>query len=169
MAPATDPKPIFTFQRKIVSPRGNFPTTFHGPIAWVRVFFGLTLSMSGVLFAKRILGNITDVSNGKLNTDTYLQAELITWEIKSLAILLGSALAGAGTFNSIKQGFIVGLGVGSVFLGISLNSKLESIDQVILTFCGSIALGLIGGWFGGQLFPPCVGSAKPKHMGPEAA
>jgi hypothetical protein len=153
LAPPDEPKAAICFEKRIVGPVQNHPATFSGPVAWLRVAFGAGFAICGTLFAKKILDNIVDVSEGKLTTDSYIQAELITWEIRALAILIGSALAGSGTINSLKQGFVVGLAVSAVLIFGSLGANALPMSQTIITVGCALGLGIFGGWFGGQLFP----------------
>jgi hypothetical protein len=153
LAPREEPKAAISFESRIIGPSQNHPATFSGPVAWLRAAFGAGFAVCGTLFAKKILENIVDVSEGKLTTDSYIQAELITWEIRALAILIGSALAGSGTINSLKQGFVVGLAVSAVHIFGSLGAHALPMDQSIMTVGCALSLGIFGGWFGGQLFP----------------
>jgi hypothetical protein len=166
LAPPEEPKAAFLFEKRIIGPSQAHPSSFSGPVSWLRVAFGAAFAVSGTLFAKKILENVVDVSEGKLTTDSYLQAELITWEIRALAILLGSALAGSATANCLKQGFAVGLAVSAVHLLGALGARGLPMDQTILTIACALALGIIGGWFGGQLLPPYIGTWRTRHRGP---
>ena len=81
-----------------------------------------------------------------------------------LAMLAGSALAGAGTCNSLKQGLCIGVAVSAVLLGVRLGVRHVSAHELILIGASSLALGLAGAWFGGSLFPPLarpISPAKP--------
>jgi hypothetical protein len=166
LAPPEEPKAAITFDRKVLGPAMNHPATFSGPVAWLRVAFGAGFAICGTLFAKKILDNVVDVSEGKLTTDSYIQAELITWEIRALAILIGSALAGCGTINSLKQGFVVGLAVSAVHLFGAISGNALPMDQAILTVGCALGLGIVGGWFGGQLFPAYVPALRLRAGGP---
>ncbi len=166
LAPPDEPKAAIIFEKRLIGPSRTHPSSFSGPVSWLRVAFGAAFAVSGTLFAKKILENVVDVSEGKLTTDSYLQVELITWEIRALAILLGSALAGSATANSLKQGFAVGLSVSVVHLIGALGTQALPMDQAILTITCALALGILGGWFGGQLLPPYLGTWRTRHRGP---
>src|SRR5207244_1193315 len=77
----------------------------------------------GGVWANVILQMVLDASNGTLGITDHLQAQLVTWEVTGLAMLAGSALAGAGTANSLKQGLCVGLPVSAVLLGVRLRTR----------------------------------------------
>lgn len=161
-----EPKAAISFEKKILPAKRFKSSTFSGPVAWIRVAFGASFAVCGTLFAKKILDSVLEISDGKLSTDSYLQAELITWEVRALAILAGAALAGSNTVNGLKQGFAVGLAVSMVHLFGSLSARALPLDQTILTVGCALSLGIVGGWFGGQLFPPCENILKPRYNSP---
>jgi DNA-directed RNA polymerase subunit RPC12/RpoP len=152
-------KPDLSPKREQLAPTTH-PAKFSGPIAWGRVLVGAVLAIAGTLYAKTLLKVVLDASDGKLSLDTYLQAELVTWEIKALAILLGSVIAGSGTANNLKQGTCVGFAVALVQLTILLSSDSVPLEKGILTIGATMALGLVGGWFGGQMLPPHSASTE---------
>jgi hypothetical protein len=151
--------------KKPVPPRTP-PPRFRGPISWVRVLAGAAVAVAGTFYAKTLLKMVMDASDGKLSLDGFLQAELVTWEIKALAILFGSVIAGSGTVNSLKQGFCVGLCVSLVQLAMLVASDAVPLEKGILTVAAALALGLVGGWFGGQMLPPFTARAELRGYGP---
>ncbi len=125
-----------------------------GPIAWIRVTAGIALALAGIVYSQWILNWIIDMSQGRLNINSHLQAQLVSWEISALATLLGAGFAGATTPNGLKQGLCVAIGTGAIIAGIHLNNpKIVLETSVFIVSCVS-CLSLAGGWFGGQLFPP---------------
>jgi hypothetical protein len=141
---------------------------FHGPIRWGRISLGAVLAVGGGLWAHVILDLVLDASQGALDVTDHLQAQLVTWEVTGLAMIAGSALAGAGASNSLKQGLCVGVAVSAVLLGVRLGMTHAPLHDLVLTVACSLALGLVGAWFGGSLFPP-LAKRPPKGLGPEAA
>jgi hypothetical protein len=139
---------------------------FAGPIAWGRVLTGTILAVGGVVWCDVIREFVLEASEGRLRIDTHLQAELVTWEISALAMLAGSALAGATTKNGLKQGLIVGIGMGVILLGLRLGSLTVAPRTLILTLASSLCLGLVGGWFGSQLLPPICAPAGGRRRRP---
>jgi DNA-directed RNA polymerase subunit RPC12/RpoP len=129
-------------------------SAFAGPVAWGRVLTGITIAVGGVIWSDVIREFVVQASEGKLKVDTELQALLVTWEIAGVAILAGSAMAGATTKNGLKQGFCVGLGSMAALLGIRLAHSFFALGPLILTLSSALCLSLAGGWFGGQLLPP---------------
>jgi hypothetical protein len=136
-----------------------------GPVAWFRVLAGIGVALGGALWANVILDFILDASDGRLTLDSAVQAQLVTWEITALAMLLGSAWAGATTTNGIKQGLCVGLGTASILLGILLSGRVIHFDAVALTLTSALLLCVVGGWFGGTLFPPLVSYVRRGRLG----
>jgi hypothetical protein len=135
----------------LVSPA---PSYFAGPIAWGRVLVGITLAVGGVVWVDIIRDFVLDAGSTQLRIDTHLQAELVTWEISALAMLAGSALAGASTRNGLKQGLAVGIGSGAILFGVRLASGQAAPSIVALTVVSAFCLSLAGGWFGSQMLPP---------------
>lgn len=177
--PATPPAlPLLKSRRR--------PTPLDGPVAWERVLVGIVVAVAGTLGANFIRDFVVDATGGALEIQTRVQAEFFTWEISMLAMIVGSAWAGANTRNGIKQGSVVGLGSGIILFGIylylggrkppevSLGFALAGIhlrglqvhlQQFIFTLTSVVALGLVGGWFGGQLLPPIVRQPR-RDLGP---
>jgi hypothetical protein len=129
---------------------------FIGPVAWPRVVAGIGLSVGGVVWADVIRDFIVDASDGKLRIITHLQANLVTLEISALAILAGAALAGSSTFNGLKQGLSVGIGAAIVLAFVSIVNGPAELSLFLLQLACVLSLGIIGGWFGGQLLPPVI-------------
>ncbi len=127
---------------------------FHGRIHYGRVFAGVFVVVAGVVWSKVILDYALKASNGTLAISSHLQARMIGWEIAALATLLGAGLAGATTFNGLKQGLFVGLGAAVVVLGIQIGNDKLVVESLFAMLGSVFLLSLAGGWFGGQLFPP---------------
>jgi hypothetical protein len=136
-------------KRKPVSP-------FAGKVAWFRVLAGSAFAVAGTLSATMIFQKVLDVSGGKLGTSHEMQDRLITWEIKALAVILGGMLAGATTPNGLKQGLVVGFAASLVLIGVQAPMTDAWFQVAILIMISTYSLALVGGWFGGQLFPPIV-------------
>lgn len=138
----------------VAPPRSSGPSLFTGPIVWGRALAGTAVAVGGTIWANVILEMVLEASEGKLTINTHLQAQLVTWEITALAILFGSALAGASTLNGLKQGLFVGLAATSILAGIRMGSQPLSVDNLVFTAAMTVAVALVGGWFGCSLFPP---------------
>ncbi len=155
-------KPLPSIQvPELEMPKRKRPTApsrgiLDGRIHWVRVAMGTVLVIGGVVWSNGIRDWVVDASQGELKIRTQLQARLVSWEIAALAALLGAALAGATTFNGLKQGLCVGLIASVLIMGIHLSSPGFVLETTIFTLASTLCLTLAGGWFGGQLFPPIV-------------
>jgi hypothetical protein len=127
------------------------------PVSWIRVFLGTIIVLVGVFWPKPILEIILSASQGQMSLSSQMQAELVTWEVAGLIVLLGAAAAGVNAVSGLKQGLCVGLISGLFFLTIRLGTgSLPALEQTVLTLLGIVLLSLLGGWFGGRLFPPVV-------------
>jgi hypothetical protein len=161
--------PEFATDKK--APRGQRKSVFsalRGPVAWGRVFAGIVTVTAGFLWGPALLHLVLDASQGKLKVNDRLQAQLVTWEIVGLTILLGAAIAGATTRNGLKQGLCVGTGSCIVLVGNYLGASTVGLDQIALTVFSILCLTVAGGWFGGQLFPPIQQYARRRGVGSAA-
>jgi hypothetical protein len=138
---------------------------FAGRIHWFRILFGVAFAVVGCLSATYMLERVAMVSNEALVADDYWQERVVTWEIKALAMVLGGALAGACTTNGFKQGVFVGVLSGLALSGVT-GSRGPTLQIIGLTMVYAVSLGLVGGWFGGQLFPPVSPFKRLRGMGP---
>jgi hypothetical protein len=138
---------------------------FAGPIHVGRVTVGVAIVVAGMVWSNFLLDLLLRNSNGTLAITSHLQARLIGWEIAGLATLLGSGLAGATTFNGLKQGLCVGVGAAIVFIGIQIGQPTPLPESLVLTISSLFVLTLAGGWFGGQLFPPIVATRRRGYSG----
>jgi len=132
-------------------------TLLAGPIAWGRVAVGVAITVAAVLWPHTILTFVVDASQGTLRLQSKLQAELVTWEIAGLLALLAAAFAGAMTSNGLKQGLCVGVGTAIVLIGTHFGNRASVLEHTVLLVASAFCLTVVGGWFGGQLFPPIVG------------
>ena len=134
---------------------------FAGPIAWGRVLFGCAAVVLASLYATKLFDRIIELSGNKIGTGDDFQDRLITWEIKAFLVLLGAVLAGAATKNGLKQGLVVGLFASSILIGMQAPRSQSLLPLIVFTFSGTVGLCLIGGWFGGQLFPHLMSRHRP--------
>jgi hypothetical protein len=138
----------------------SFPL-FAGPVAWPRVAIGTIIAVGGVLSAALVLEFIKTNARGEIRIESQLQARLITWEIAGLAVLIGSSLAGANTFNGLKQGLGVGLAAGLLVAGCNhYINRAMPLEEILLIALCILGASVVGGWFGCRLFPPIVANAR---------
>jgi hypothetical protein len=135
-------------------------SAYDGPVAWTRVCMGIPLAVGGVVCAQALREMLVNMGSGKLVIESYFQADFVAWEISALAILAGSAFAGATCSNGIKQGLFVGIGTATALLGIRLANPEISARLLAVTVVAAVCLSMTGGWFGSQLLPPVVRAAR---------
>lgn len=136
-----------------------------GPVAWWRVSAGIVVAVAGTLTATMFFDKILDLSQGALATTDEVQDYLIIMEIKALSLILGGALAGATTANGFKQGLCVGLGTTVLLIGVEMNFVPNWLQVAALTTVSAFCLCVVGGWFGGQLFPPVLKTRRDRGLG----
>jgi hypothetical protein len=127
---------------------------FKGPVHFGRVCAGAFVIVLGILWSQAILVFVLRASNNNLALTSKLQAQLVSMEISALVVLAGAGFAGATTRNGMKQGLCVGLAASAVVLGVQFSDPNFVLEPAIFTLSEIIMVSLIGGWFGGQLFPP---------------
>ncbi len=159
-------KPAVAFWRPKSEAKRARPrrSAYEGPVAWLRVCMGIPLAVGGVMCAQLLRESLVDMSNGKIVIDSYIQADFVAWEISALAILTGSAFAGATCSNGLKQGLFVGIGTATTLLGIRLANPDISLGFLIVTVVAAVCLSITGGWFGSQLLPPVVRAARRRRV-----
>lgn len=145
-----------------ISLRSSF-RLLDGPIHLTRVLMGVVVVVIGVMWANVILDFALEASQGKLALRSHLQAQLVSWEISGLAILVGSGFAGACTYNGLKQGLCVGIGAGMVYAGLQVGNPAANLEKAVFMMIGIFTLSVAGGWFGGQLLPPVI-ARRPGRM-----
>ncbi len=159
-------KPVAAFRiPKSSMQRARPPrSAYEGPVAWMRVCMGIPLAVGGVVCAQALREMLVNLGNGKLVIESYFQADFVAWEISALAILAGSAFAGATCSNGIKQGLFVGIGTATALLGIRLAKPDISAGFLAATVVAAVCLSITGGWFGSQLLPPVVRAARRRRV-----
>ena len=149
--------------RKPGKARRNF-TLFAGPVAWLRVTAGIAVAVAGTLYATVIFDKVLDASNGVLSTSDQMQDQVITWEIKVLALLVGGCLAGATTPNGLKQGLVAALGVSALLVSTQAPYAKQPVEVAVFQLVSAFGLTTAGGWFGCQLFPPVLKYKRKKSL-----
>ncbi len=167
----------------LLVPNRSRPREYAVPLTWGRIAAGIALALGGTLWANLVLDLV--LTNTAVET-TREQDWLVTWEISTLALFVGGALAGATTRNSTPQGMVVGAGVCTVLLGILFGTLSRPWDPppmlllralhvgrellsdpgfpAVFTTVWTLGLTTLGGWFGGQLFPPLYGPVRPRRQ-----
>jgi hypothetical protein len=161
---ATLPETPSRMARKLGAKRPPIMKLFAGQLSWFRVALGTLLATAGCLAAQPALKHVLNNSD-LLSLDEYMQEVFLMWELKCVALLLGGMLAGYGTANGLKQGLAAGIATGMV-MTMALGYRHASLEMVGLSVVLAFMLAVVGGWFGGQLFPPVVARKRLKGMGP---
>jgi hypothetical protein len=152
-------------QARKAAPQRRKISLFAGRVAWLRVLAGTALAVAGTLCANMLFDLVLTAGKGKLTIPAEIQDRVFTWEIKALALLLGGALAGSTTANGLKQGLFVGVATSMAL--VALHAQTPQAVALTVTCC--FTLTLVGGWFGGQLFPPVVRYGSTRGLGPASA
>jgi hypothetical protein len=156
------------------------------PTSWAKVMIGAVIALAAVALAEKLRFTAERYSEGALRVSSVGQARFIAWQFAALGVLVGGALAAAGTGAGARHGFISGALAAAGVLGLLATSG-ENIspvsfwlstlglggraanDPVALaaTFGGVLFLGVLGGWLGGVLFPPLAPASmrKPPKLG----
>jgi hypothetical protein len=180
-APAPKPPTDIT----VPPPKLPKVSPFAGPVNWPRVAAGTFVAVIGTYGAQSIFAFIMRSSPEIQPLDTQRQAQFLTWEISVLALMLGGTLAGSNSTNGMKQGLVVGffasflLVVMYLWRGETKESESTTLlftllgfkgsalaERIIFTVLSVLPLGIVGGWFGGQLLPPVIAPPRQKRMLP---
>jgi hypothetical protein len=155
------------------------PKDSRRPTVWYRVLIGAIVIMGGMSLAETARHAAEKASGGVLKVSSRGQGKFMSWQIATLAVLAGGALAGAGTGAGVRHGILVGVlgGIGVTVLGVIRGEFSQPAEYLLkwmnlapedpLDPVGFLGIGLgvlvaamVGGWFGGQLFLPLA----PAHM-----
>jgi hypothetical protein len=138
---------------------------FAGKVAWARVLAGAAVAVAGTVSAGAAFDKVLEASHGVLSTSDQIQDQVITWEIKALALLVGGCLAGGTTPNGLKQGLCAALVASAVLIGLQAPQTKQPVELSLLTAVSALGLITAGGWFGSQLFPPVIKFKRKKGFG----
>jgi hypothetical protein len=139
------------------------------PLSWVPIVVATILVVAGTLFADAIRNSLSRALIG--SGGTFGGSALITWQVSVLAALIGGLICGANSRVGLKQGFVTGMvsanGIVAATVATGTNSSvlvefwLYQLDQntvgpiTFAAFGASVwVVTAVGGWLGGQLFPP---------------
>jgi len=137
-----------------------------GRIAWLRVGLGIGVAVAGYLSAGMFFNFLLEFCKSKITNESMWQDRVVAWEIQALAVLVGGVVAGFSAPNGLKQGLCVGAAVSIALMGLQIAANRVTPEVAVLTAASAFCLGLIGGWFGGQTFPPLMPSRRQRGLGP---
>jgi len=152
------------------------------PTRWLRVLLGMLVIVAGLGLAEKARFAAEKASRGTLKVESRGQGKFMSWQIATLAVLLGGTLAGANTGAGLRHGILAGilggLGGGALaifrgefsqpeeyllnYMNIPIGSPQDPLAIFGLGF-GVVVAAMVGGWFGGQLLPPLAPTHMRKH------
>ena len=149
------------------------------PTHWIRVLAGVSVIVVGVIGADDARHFLQKHSGGILRVQSMGQGDFITWQLATMAVLIGGVAAGAGTGAGMRHGILAGVLGAAAVIGICVKQgqtvapvdywlTKTSLDELPLTAPsvimavggGMLLISLLGGWLGGALFLPLA----PAHM-----
>lgn len=148
------------------------------PTSWLRIAVGILIMTSGVLLADEVRTAIQRSTAGMFKVESVGQGRFVSFQLATLAVLIGGMTAGAGTGAGIRHGLYASMFAAAAVVGTMLAKTGEMPSPISYTLellnvaidpitaaamavgCTLILVGLAGGWLGGQLFLPIA----PAHM-----
>lgn len=148
------------------------PEAARRPTRWFRILIGSVIMVAGLGLAEKSRYAAEKASRGMLRVESRGQGSFMSWQIATIAVLLGGAISGSATGAGLRHGIISGVvgGIGGAALAATRGgfSQPEEYllrymklaqnpqDPAALFGVGAAVLvaAMVGGWFGGQLFPP---------------
>jgi hypothetical protein len=158
--PLLSPKKQLAIRREAHA--GKPMLRWSGPIAWGHIMVGTIVATIGAVNTPAIIDLLLTASDNKIKIMNSLEDRVAYGEIFSLAILLGGCIAGANSFNGLKQGVYVGITLAFLLAGIFM--KDGSVPSVVYPVLCALFLAPIGGWFGSELLPPAVKFHKKRKV-----
>ena len=79
------------------------------PTKWYRVVIGAVVIVAGMGLAEKARFAAEKASGGLLKVQSRGQGKFMSWQIATLAVLLGGAFAGAGTGAGLRHGIYTGV------------------------------------------------------------
>lgn len=159
----------------------DVPEAIHRPTKWLRILVGGAIIVAGLGLAEKTRHAAEKASRGMLKVESRGQGSFMSWQIATIAVLLGGAIAGAGTGAGLRHGILSGLmgGIGGAALATTRGGFTQP-EEYLLRYMklaqnpqdpaalfgvafGVLVAASIGGWFGGQLFPPLAPAHLRKH------
>jgi hypothetical protein len=149
------------------------------PTAWVQVLAGAVIIVVGFALAERVRFSAQKYTGGALHVSSQGQGKFLSWQLATLAALVGGGLAGAGTGAGVRHGIFAGGLAGGTLVAMGAAGggtpvplefwltqlQLSGLEQlhpgvIAAVVGGSILIGILGGWLGGALILPLA----PAHM-----
>jgi len=156
----------------------DMPSHTERPTSWLKVTLGIALMSVGVLLADDFRTAIQRGTAGMFKVDSVGQGRFVSFQLATLAVLVGGMTAAAGTGAGARHGMYASMFTSALVVGvmasrpgnlpspISYTLELLSVPPQPITAaamamgCTLTLFGILGGWLGGQLFLPLA----PAHM-----
>jgi hypothetical protein len=146
------------------------------PTLWLRILAGAAVAAAGLMLSDDIRMWLNRGSAGLLQTGGLQRGPIVGFQIAVFLLALGGVVSAAGTGAGFRHGFLTGVLTAAVvyFVTLKRTESFPAVDGYFITFgreVESIAAGkraaaevtglviglsTLGGWLGGQLFPPLV-------------
>jgi hypothetical protein len=155
------PPPI-EFRRPIARPPSSMlvhrslPKLLTKHVHWARVLAGVAIAVGGYIYAETLLDLTRQMAYMRRSYHSALHDDLMTWELRVLALIVGGAFSGSCTFNGSVQGAWVGLLSCILLTGLRLGYYPGKFDSLLWMMGLVLAVPFFGGWFGGKLLPPLL-------------
>jgi len=150
----------------------NGPRRTGRPTRWLQVVFAVGLAVGGIAAAEWLRTGLRELPAGLMHLGGPSAAARVDFQLTVMLVMLAAVVAGAGTGAGFRHGLIAGVltAVGVYVLRATAEADgLPGLDWLAEATCTSdtpprsietILAGLalaamtVGGWLGGQLFPP---------------
>jgi hypothetical protein len=142
------------------------------PTRWVQIAAAAALALGGIAGAEMVRSSLRGLPAGLLQLGGPSAASRVDFQLTVLAVLVASAVAGAGTGAGGRHGLYAGILTALGVLALRATAAEEALPgldwlaeatcapdtsprvvEVVLAGVALLAM-TVGGWLGGQLFPP---------------
>ncbi|HEY8504842.1 MAG TPA: hypothetical protein VIL46_09685 [Gemmataceae bacterium] len=151
-------------------------------VNWLRLILGTALAAAGSIWAEEAQEFLMTEGSGLFRGGSLAQSQFVTWQIATLAVVAGAAWAAAGSRAGPLHGFLTGAAAAATLIAVHLARGAEEFpayqfwfdllgvptagglaprDLLVYVGGSTVAVGCLGGWLGGQLFPP-MGEEAPR-------
>lgn len=151
------------------------------PTRWVQVTVAAALAVVGIAAAETLRASLRELPAGLVQLGGPSAVGRVDFQLTVIAVVVAAVMAGAGSGAGLRHGVIAGFltAVGVIVLrSVSAEDALPGVDwlaektcspdtsprnvELVLATLGFAAMA-VGGWLGGQLFPPLRRKPKTRH------
>lgn len=141
-------------------------------VAWFRVAAGAAVIAAGVGLAEDFRVKAQRATGGVLQVESRGQGRLLSLQLAVLVGVAGGVVAAAGTGAGVRHGAIAGALAAAGVVGqavvrgelpvpaavaldrLGLPGGPQDPAALVVVAAGVVGMAVVGGWFGGMLFPP---------------